>query len=347
MSSAEDCLGETVLSVKQLLSRAGWYANSYSEAASDYFTPLPTWFSQITDTPYDTNLSMPAVNYTWYFTTAYAFARGGTRVACLPLTTPTLQEVRFVDSQTGYAYDLASTGNYISEHSALHFTIPFYSTKSRVRISTAQNTPVGIASRLPPYDTPTTRVHISAADDAQLGFFLGAPPMLASGLAYTSGPFTGWDPSRTAPTSVEITGQPIQTRSLMLVNDAAGNPTPVTTDTQDSFTVFHSGNMSWNGSSWTRVGGNGALSVTAPSPIPVAVAGTVPVTLPVNQAVIACGLDGANVARPFSARQATDDSYTLPITVYANTGPSSIPVPVNTYVGGDTVCSLYVKTNST
>lgn len=343
MSSAEDCLGETVLSVKQLLSRAGWYANSYSEAASDYFTPFPTWFSQITDTPYDTNLSMPAVNYTWYFTTAYAFARGGTRVACLPLTTPTLQEVRFVDSQTGYAYDLASTGNYISEHSALHFTIPFYSTKSRVRISTAQNTPVGIASRLPPYDTPTTRVHISAADDAQLGFFLGAPPMLASGLAYTSGPFTGWDPSRTTPTSVEITGQPIQTRSLMLVNDAAGNPAPVTTDTQDSFTVFHSGNMSWNGSSWTRVGGNGALSVTVPTPVPVTVTNTVSAVIPDNTPVLIRGLDSTSTPQTFAALPNIDGNHTIQANVQATdtVTPGGI-VPIEALPIGGGAYALHV-----
>lgn len=291
----------------------------------DYFTPTPAWFAQITDTQYDTNLAMPAVNYTWYFTTAFAYARGSTRISCLPLTAQTLQEVRFVDPESGQPPDLASTGNYISEHTALHFTVPFYSSKSRVRITTAPYTPIGIASRLPPYDTPTTRVHISAGNDAQLGYYLGAPPLLSSGSAYTTGPFTGWNPAAlTKPTSVEITGQPIRTTGLSTVLDYFGNEVPVRVDTKDGFTIFHTGNMAFDGTSWTRVIGDGALSANLLSDVTVngvvnANIITVTPEITVNGTVNAnmFGRDLGGTLQTLSTRQATDGSHTLPITIYA------------------------------
>jgi len=337
----QDCVGETVLSCKQLISRAGFARFLSTSSDPTYFEYLPAWSTLPDDTSQDNPYIDMPVTYSSYFSTAYAYARGSTRYSSVAFTPDAFQEVCLSDDPRSGVPGLFSAAGYLTERGTLHFTVPFYSNKSRVRVQAYLPgiCKMGVRGADP---MVAARLSVSAGDDAQLGYFLGAPPLLyrADGLGQR-GPFYDWSPQQTFTNNVASTS-PLQTETLVKVHDAYGNPVVVTTDTQDSFTVLHSGQMTWNGSSWIR-----APPVSSPAnPLPVTVSNTVAVSIPDNLPVLIKGLDESSMPQFYAARQGADGNHTLPSTIYANSRMTGTPAPINAYAGGDTIFSLYTKENS-
>lgn len=107
----------------------------------------------------------------------------------------------------------------------------------------------------------------------------------------------------------------------MYVNAADGTTLPVTTDTQDSFTVFHAGLNAWNSVAWTRVAGQNVVTTTPDAPVPilgsVAVVGTVSATIPDNTPVLIRGLDSSSAPQTFAALPNVDGNHTIQAVVNA------------------------------
>lgn len=321
------------MSVKQLLSKSGFISNLLVEEDPTVFTSLHPWYA-LPPIPELAPVSVPRT-YTQYFTSAFAYCRGSTRYSSMPFSATAFQEVVLVPDQAFPDSLPFGTTGYITEQGPLHFIVPFYSDKSRVRVSSLVPSVAAIALRSG-IDGPASRLLCSAGDDSQLGFFLSAPPLLRrSADTSLSSPFAFWQPTMLSKTSVSFT-EPVQTESLIKVNDAYGIPTPVTADTQSSFTVFHTGNMAWDGSSWTRVGGNGVLSVTVPTPVPVVVTNPVDVIVPDNTPVLIRGLDASSNPQTFAALPNVDGNHVISASVQVTSvvDGSLNPVSAASIVGG-------------
>lgn len=192
ITEAEQCMGERVLSLKQLCLMAGTF-NIGTPGASPggwYLDPIGlrgiTQFTQSGGSV--TSITWPANKrtYTHYLSYMYAMWRGGTCYSILP-THPqmtTTATVGDVDNITGPVI-MEAPG------SALHIKIPYCSSTGRSRFSTVlhaegahrnaylRGTSVGgLGSYV---------VQLRAADDFQMGYFVGSP------VVWT--PMTTTDPS--------------------------------------------------------------------------------------------------------------------------------------------------------
>lgn len=295
------------MSIKQLLSRAGYTRSIPLSTDTNDFISLYNWFTLPSSEPFDVDPSeLYPPTFTSYFAAAFAYARGSTRFSSIPFTNTTFQEVTLEEDSRAYGTGLFSATGYISEIGPLHFTVPYYSNKSRTRITANQPLTARLACRTA-YSSQAARLSTSAGDDAQLGYFLGAPPcMRVPSVLDTVSPFRDWNPSGfSVPVAVPT---PLQTESLIKVHDALGNPKVVTTDSDGAFTVFRSGVMAWAGPSWTKVSGNTTLAVVPPNPTPV--------TLPDNTPVIIRGLNSVGTPQTFAAIPNVNGNHTLPVLVH-------------------------------
>lgn len=335
---SEDCIGEKVQSAKQLLSRAGFQAFLRNPQSTTAFVPFGPWYAM--PSPQNNSISSRPVTYSSVFSTLYAYARGSTRYHITPIAESVLHEV------TVPVYDpqvsTASAGEFVTQFGPLSVLVPYYSLRSRSRIRSSTPSVVSIAARTTLVNNVTSRLMLSAGDDAQAGYFLGVPPLTVYDTQLQ--PFFGYNMDNAAAYTYVAASEPLAVygpvQAQMYVNDAFGNSTAVTTDTQGSFTVFHTGNLAWNGSSWTRVGGNGALSVTVPTPVPVSVTNTVSAVIPDNTPVIIRGLDSSSVPQTFAALPNADGNHTISVIVNAevlNDSNNVRPITGLTITGTDVV----------
>lgn len=345
-SHEEDCIGEYVLSIKQLISRAGFlgflFPASYVDASNYYLKPWYDLSSFLL--PYDLS-TPPPTTYVSYFSSSYAYGRGSTRFSSVAFDRNTFQQVT-LPPEPDPGLQLFSAAGYLTELGSFYFTVPYYGLNSRVRLAGSSNNVATLACYgMAP--SPATRVSVSAADDCQLGYFLGAPPLMRQSAARANNsPMYNFSPSDIGKVAI-YAPDPLDVNARMIVNNAYGDPTPVTMDVQDSFTVAHVGNMAWDGSSWTRVGGDGALSVTVPTPVPVevtnaslqvtqavtplpvSVSNTVSATIPDNTPVLIRGLDSSSNPQTFAALPNIAGNHTIQTTVNAAYDYDSSLRPVN------------------
>lgn len=186
--NAQWCLGEMVLSVKQLCLRVGFIQNLI--CGLSYYTTVQPWFSVSLPT-FDGTTYVPGTNtYSSYFTMVFAYARGGTSVAVRMFRPDYWTDVAFSPGTAG------DTGDFLQELGSFSYRSPYYWVTSRFRIGNSP--PASCVSQLashapadlyaPTY--PTGRVFTSMTDDGQLGYFLSCPP-LTRVLPVQSGPLSG------------------------------------------------------------------------------------------------------------------------------------------------------------
>lgn len=169
------CQGEEVTSFKQLASRQG-YQQTITGAGGLALNRL--WLQQAT---YDnvvtpTVATYPAGHYLNYLLNCYAYVRGSTRWSLEPVQKKQHVAVSFGNDSS------ANTNAYkviISEKDEpLRFTVPWYFSQNRTRINSYNFSPVGgYARSVPPNASNSVLSYVSAADDFQCGYFLGAPPL--------------------------------------------------------------------------------------------------------------------------------------------------------------------------
>jgi hypothetical protein len=197
---AEHCIGEQVFSVKSLITRACPYTYLTSPGAST--ASVPPWMNYVPSVQSPsfgppTTFYTPAI-LTWqnYFLGMYAYARGSTMVDVV--TASASDDPIFVASQIGPALNTSGTGApstytaasviFESLSRALHFKIPYYNFTSRNLIRATTSIQFGLPITATSAWVAMRRADISqnaatafvctrAADDAQLGYFIGTPPL--------------------------------------------------------------------------------------------------------------------------------------------------------------------------
>jgi hypothetical protein len=209
------CIGERITSVKQLISKAcpdANYGGVNRPTAPFYCVNYPTWSANALVIAPPTSTVAAANPLAWcrYLSLMYAYARGGTvyhalRGGSASSTTGYLYGYyqngsQVSDGQSGLTFNSASNA-YVSENSALHLAVPFYSPTSRVLRSFQDGYPAqggpGPAGTLRLGCNGTNvgiTVFANAADDAQLGYFIGTPPLALSSyspVAYDAALLTG------------------------------------------------------------------------------------------------------------------------------------------------------------
>lgn len=106
----------------------------------------------------------------------HAYARGSTRCSFEPV-----QLAQHLVATYGPDYSQNSTSRTVAneKNQPLRFTTPFYSTQNRIRIGAqASGVQGAIYVRSSPSGATNPVIcYLSAADDFQCGYFLGAPPM--------------------------------------------------------------------------------------------------------------------------------------------------------------------------
>lgn len=199
---SEKCIGEKILSLKQLLSRAEWttfqtYRAFKKDFAHSIGAHLPHWFDpRVCTGTIDSGGGILKLSGTYQMSThnsiiyAYLFARGGT---CFDIVGDTLGLVNYGVINEGVVTGQAQVSSQMWEDSGnMKVKAPFYSNTQKVYVAPAKadvnvfggtqlRVGTGYQSQNRPlmyYGTNVkTRIGKRAADDAQLGFFLFAPPL--------------------------------------------------------------------------------------------------------------------------------------------------------------------------
>lgn len=189
VSDPMTCAGERVISIKQLISRScvDFQTNTGETTAAPFFSyDYPIWTGTA-----NLNLGAGSTNplsFCRYFSTMFAYARGSTAHDAMNVNQVGLIFSRFVGSLQFNDIVEGLDVNYCSnsivvEKDALHIHVPFYSPNSRVATNTAGIWPftAGIAptsgASFGTAGGAKITVCTRAADDAQLGYFLGVPPL--------------------------------------------------------------------------------------------------------------------------------------------------------------------------
>lgn len=190
-SGARTAIGERILSIKQLMSRAcfsfpvnpilgsvtafnfPWFWNGYADA---FYTGSP---------PTNITYNPGALGYSPYFSRMFSFARGSSSFDVIPTGNTLLSAVNPGQLHRQYT-SLVSGGVIYERHTALHVTVPYYSTTTRSIINnpnTNKNYTVpaggctGVVSGTSSDKPGCAMVYSRCGDDAQLGYFLGSPPL--------------------------------------------------------------------------------------------------------------------------------------------------------------------------
>lgn len=175
-ASTQHVQGEDVLSVKQLAARQGYDAvyttSGYIDStvlniASATYTPNPT-------SP--TGVNYPTGTMCDYVLRAYAYARGSTRIALEPAQGNSHLTVTLAEANTT---DCSGKAMVSEKGQCLRATVPYYAQATRWRVSSnAPGTNTALCMRTVPSGANYYTVsYLSAADDFQCGYFLGAPPL--------------------------------------------------------------------------------------------------------------------------------------------------------------------------
>jgi hypothetical protein len=179
IEAAETCIGERVMSIKQLLLRMA-PINVFSGLCVQDISP---WFSIPKNTWLGTNgtLQWNSVGVHSYLSAAYVYARGGTRIAFRPFVTSVVtirnQSLSVPDDNCGSVFEAGT---------ACYATAPYYNTNSRTLISdaaildeTGNNVRTSVAAYpISNFNVASSgRLDIAASDDAHLGYWIGPPPL--------------------------------------------------------------------------------------------------------------------------------------------------------------------------
>lgn len=207
-SGMEHCIGERVLSIKQLISRGTlWNAQTDSsnvgglwgaDAPANFTLPTTRPSYNVVPAPTATGSNADMFSFASYFSVMYLFWRGGQRISvvtnngCLSTATITLPTVTGATPYNGST----SSGTIIEGRSTLCVYIPYYSPLSRQFVTPAglnvYNRGQNIASILVRARTTAASLsfaaYAAAGDDAQLGYFLGSPPLQCLAPALLSRP---------------------------------------------------------------------------------------------------------------------------------------------------------------
>lgn len=172
LSHSSNAVGERITSIKQLIMRACIIDNVFVSGAFSYvFNYIPnTWFGAPA-----TSLTVPRLGYLNYFNAFYGLSRGG---YCMDI-------VPFGDICATVGYPNADSIDSVSlvpeTRSALHVKVPYYNRRTRDIVSSARallGPPASIVAFFSKAVASTAKasVFLRAADDFQLGYYLGAPP---------------------------------------------------------------------------------------------------------------------------------------------------------------------------
>jgi len=173
VTSAETCIGERVMSIKQLISKAcGFHVTATGGGIQSISALVPK--------PTSWTLSSP-IPYCHYFIRMYAYALGGTSVDItnfFPNSANFAYALNTFSSSSIYAGNCLSGDNFVAQAGNLHVRAPFYNYTSRALVSPAltrsytnQNV-VQCASA-----EAGALMFVRAAEDTQYGYFLGTPPL--------------------------------------------------------------------------------------------------------------------------------------------------------------------------
>lgn len=178
---ASFAIGEKILSLKQLISRAcglnPLFSNANTPGGSTY---LHFWALRnavlTTAAAYD----MSTIGYANYFSKMYLFVRGSTTYDIIPNNDTTISVYNHLRSVSSSA-----SGILCETTAPTHVNLPYYSATTRSLVSPASNSNyqvtfsklnVSFAGRTAA-NVGSARVFMRAGDDAQLGYFLGSPPL--------------------------------------------------------------------------------------------------------------------------------------------------------------------------
>jgi hypothetical protein len=171
-------IGEKINSVKQMISRA---CLDYTQTGSGQYQPsialnYPS-LVPATGTP-KTGITGIDSSYINYFSGWYRFARGGFMIDAIPIGNDIALTATRFNPNDNTAVPIITEGR-----TALHIKYPYYNNFSRNLV--AAQTPFGFSETsnlLFSVSSGTTEastlIYKRAADDFQLGYFVGAPPLL-------------------------------------------------------------------------------------------------------------------------------------------------------------------------
>jgi hypothetical protein len=189
-AAAVHCIGEKVNSIKQLINIGCFYKSVNTAPATgvgNSFDVLP-WFISTPNTwttPNPTSLTTYYPGYCQYYNKFYKLARGGTCVDTIPGVS--YAGASNVQSITSFFNDKDGTGvrdtnpfctGLITETGkALHAKLPYYSPLSRCPHQSGETTNRNYPSVIARVITSNSNCLVRAADDSQLGYYIGPPPL--------------------------------------------------------------------------------------------------------------------------------------------------------------------------
>jgi hypothetical protein len=182
LTAAETCIGERITSVKQLISRLAPIASRVSYGAAGRFVPdfwiwkLPSY---VPGTPLTISYWSTAPASYWSY--CYGFGRGSTKVSCIAYGDQSLVDILANNDQ------YSSNVPMIAEYGRVIDTImPFYHVSSRSSARTLGTLSDYAATQHRVYvgratGGPLNILYAGAGDDAQLGYYVGPPPLVYTG----------------------------------------------------------------------------------------------------------------------------------------------------------------------
>lgn len=195
LSDAQNCIGEHIRSVKQMISRACLDIAGVSRAPTGvYGSGWPHWWAPLIPWPItvEGTTSYPLMPFCSYFLPMYAYVRGSTvrdfyvggqrSGAGLQAMTPAPVYMTATMYPTYSDPGNQSCNPIIPEGNQLHVRLPYQQLVSRVlTFSTTYDgypqNQFGIYGSSNNVDLYPSIGFIRAGDDSQLGFFLGSPPL--------------------------------------------------------------------------------------------------------------------------------------------------------------------------
>lgn len=198
-SPALFAIGERVNSIKQLISRACYVGSVYGDVGAtvlsygkSYFDNVPSvYLIPSTGKPTEASYAASSIGYAGYFRFMYAYARGSTCGTVYPkgytnVTVGILGDVPFSSNAPS-----AQASGLLSDRGVSHFTVPYFSSTSRTRLGMDEGAGYSLTGGSPfIMATPLLSGNVAAigylnraGPDAQLGYFLGSPPLECPNIA--------------------------------------------------------------------------------------------------------------------------------------------------------------------
>jgi hypothetical protein len=181
---SRECTGEQILSIKQLISRSTFW-RSFPTGEAFTTVSCPPFYRNLNtlDSGNNTGLVVQDGTYSAYFTSCYGFGRGSTVFDIMPQNPNVRNTFSIQNANYPYGFGFASTSSIEELGQALHVVIPYFQNNNRSTIAYSDTsfTPspfFGVwACRGVNATSINSYATYRAGDDAQLGLFLGCPPL--------------------------------------------------------------------------------------------------------------------------------------------------------------------------